>query len=314
MTRFLTLVLPLLFAGAVVSAKPPARTPAGAPATTTSTARLCYAKKTGIYVSAVDGSGARKWSDVKGVSDPCIAPDGKSIALTMDKSRKETELRRFIGIIKAPDAKPRVLDAIPAENNYGPIWSPDGAWLMFSHYSNDTKWDICVVRRDGSDFRDLTEKLQGKEDMLSRGWWAPDSQSIYVYDFKRFYQVGLDGREIARMPVTDILGDAELSSDLGFSLNTDRNRLLAEAPMEVNDIPTEDGPPSLIFLRDIAAKTMKRVSPKGISSVHPSWIPGENAFTFRGYKDKKFGIYRMEIGASEAKLIVKDADDPSVSH
>ncbi len=280
---------------------------------TTSGARLCFAKKSGVFVAAANGNGARRWLPGKGVANAQIAPDGKSVAFTLDKTPKEsTGVLRSIAILDSPGARPRELTAIAGDNNYGPVWSPDGTRLLFQHFTGKA-WHTAIVGRDGSGYRDVTASLPGSEDSLYSGWWAADSKSLYAYDFRSIYHVDLDGRELGRMPLAQVLGKAELASGYTFNLSPDGNQLLFDALMEVPDIEPQEGPPSLVFLHDFPTKTTRRVSPKDCEARNPAWLPDGKSFVFHGAFRKSRGIFRMDLSGGAARLLVRDAVDPSVS-
>ena len=316
--RIVTAFLAAVFAAsaAIATAKEAAK-PAPSPATartaaTTSTARLCYTKDQAIYMAAADGTAPEKWSADKRLVDAHISPDGKTIAVTIDKSTDNGSMNRVLGVVSAKGAAAVEVPGVPGGNNYYPIWSPDGTLLMFSHYAGND-WHVGVVGRDGTGFRDVTAKITGGDTFQFTGWWAADSKSLYAYDFKNVYQVDLDGRELSRTPVKEYFGDAELSSGYSFSLSPDGKRLLFDGEAEVKDVPGDEGPPSLIFVHDMGSKTTKRVSPKGVSGVRPCWLPEGDAFLFSRTDRKGSGICRMDLGTGKLRMLVTGGADPSLS-
>jgi Tol biopolymer transport system component len=294
------------------TAKPAASAAGAAPTATTSTARLCYTKDKAIYVAAADGSGAEKWGSDKRLVDTRISPDAKTIAVTIDKSKDDGPMHRVLGLVNGKGVAVAEIPGVPGENNYYPIWSPDGQLLMFSHYAGND-WHVGVVGRDGTGFRDVTAKLADSDSFQFTGWWAADSKSLYAYDFKNVYQVALDGRELSRTPVKEYFGDAELSSGYNFSLSPDGKRLLVDASAEVKDIKSEEGPPSLIFLHDFASKISKRLSPKGVSGIKPSWLPDGRTLVFRRTDATSQGVCLMDAESGKLRMLIKGADDPSLS-
>ncbi|MBX7245905.1 MAG: hypothetical protein K1X53_10425 [Candidatus Sumerlaeaceae bacterium] len=284
---------------AVSATAAPAKRTADEPVTTGP--RMAYLKSDGVYISRFDGTGAQKLMPAKDISNIAISPEGADLAYTVNIEKKN-DFERHIELYNFASQKSRRLTAVQGNNNYGPIWSPTGYWIMVQHY-RDRKWEIAIVGADNDRFRVLTDKISGREDILSPAWWSADGQFIFCYDFKFFYQVDIQGREISRVPVATILGDVEMSSGYSFSLSSNGKLLLFDALKEVPDIKTLEGPPSQIYLRQVGEIGGKRVSPKGLEGIHPAWIPGDQSFLFVGGAYNKRGIYRMNVDGTTATLV-----------
>lgn len=300
-------LIALLGASVCWCAEPPSVAPTGSDVGP----KLCFVKKNTVYVAGLDGSQARKVFNARQIADVKISPDGNAIAFTQYGPEKSGPGDRDIAVYDLGASQPRVLRNVPGGNNYGPIWSPDGKWLMFSHYAGNG-WHISVVRPDGTGFRDVSAGNVGKNDSLFAGWWAKDCRSLFAYDFQNFHEIGLDGQEIRKVPFAMVMGDASPASGFSFSLGPD-GRLLMDAEMEVADIKTEEGPPVILLLRDDATSTTKRASPKGMLARMPCWSPDGKSFVFCGGVGGSSNIYSLDLATSKTRTLVKGADSPSVA-
>lgn len=271
--------------------------------------RLCYQKGAGIYVAADTGQNpVRVVRDH--ASDPCISPDGKSVAYTLDTSGDADVVRR-IAVVDVATQKSRVLDAVPGTNSYRPIWSPDGSMLMIQHFRG-SDWDIAVVGADNTGFRVLTDSIRDQVDATMTGaYWAPDGASVYAYDFKKFYRIDLSGKVISATPIEALLGDS-LSSGYTFSLNPDGAAVLFDVEAGVPDIKSDE-PTSIVMLANTGQSAAKRVSPLGQPAVHPCWHPDGKTIYFSSYARTGPGIYQMAVGDKKARLVVAGGEWPSLS-
>lgn len=95
----------------------------------------------------------------------------------------------------------------------GPVWSPDGNNLAFTHYKNDSVPVIYVMRPDGTNVRPVSE------DGISVYAWSPDSQKIaYLVSQAQDPTVPFSPAKTT-LKVVDSFGNVQQSMDLGtFSL------------------------------------------------------------------------------------------------
>lgn len=122
---------------------------------------------------------------VERANDVAFSPDGRLLALTVgnelwvartDGSSVHEVLRHVRG---NPTPNPR------------PVWSPDSIWLAFQDFGTDNRSHIYLVRRDGSERRQLTAADVDDFDPA----WSPDGQLI-VFDraYHQLWTVHPDGR------------------------------------------------------------------------------------------------------------------------
>src|SRR5258705_1814264 len=92
--------------------------------------KIVYEHGENIFVADIDGTHAKK---VAVGALPEISPDGTRIAFNTEgdaKTRPGPE--RHIAIADLATGKVTILNAIPSDNCFGPVWSPDGTKLAFS--------------------------------------------------------------------------------------------------------------------------------------------------------------------------------------
>lgn len=111
-----------------------------------------------IFSMNLDGTDAREFTRL-GEGLPyglSLSPDGRRVAYHLASPEGYQIWTSSV------DGTERVLVAAHRDQLYfGPSWSPDGQWLLFQgcQFQSDPghDWsDVCIARRDGSDFRVLT--------------------------------------------------------------------------------------------------------------------------------------------------------------
>ena len=267
---------------------------------------ISYVKDSCVYVAPPGAKVPECWSPTQGVSNVAISPDATALALTAYSPKSGSmQSSRQIAVIDSKGAKPRVLDSIPGDNSYGPIWSPDSKQLMFSHL-NEGKWNVAVVNRDGSGFRVLASPTTAPQ-ILQCAFWASDGKSLYAYDFSNLYQFGLDGKEISRLPFSDFsITLATMGGKVAF--NPDGTKLLIE--IEDGDSP---GAATVVYVFDMKTKRKVSITSRHGEISNPSWLPDGNAIVFTSTGKQHMGIYRKDLATGAEVLVAINASAPSLS-
>jgi Tol biopolymer transport system component len=119
---------------------------------------------------------------------PDVSPDGSRIAFTRGGGSATGCYYRCIFVMNSDGSGVTQVTSFPSspfsESRYdnNPRWSPDGQWLVFVRWNQNTsppQWDVYKVRPDGSGLTALT--THGEADMVAT--WSPDGTRI-AYDRK----------------------------------------------------------------------------------------------------------------------------------
>ena len=146
--------------------------------------KIAYERGENIFIVDIDGSHAKKIADG---ALPEISPDGTRVAFNTEgdaKNRPGPE--RHIAIAENTSGKITILQNIPSDNCFGPVWSPDGKQLAFSIMA-DKEWHLGLVNADGSGFR-FVKNAELKPEAFGAPEWARDGKSIFCHDLDNIYQ------------------------------------------------------------------------------------------------------------------------------
>ena len=258
---------------------------------------------TDVWIANLDGSGAKKICH--GVY-PDISPDGTRVAFNTQESRpgKPGSDVRHIAVADIATGKIITFTDIPSEQSYGARWSPDGSRISFRVLINE-QWRRGIVNADGSGFR-VAEGLPADAPV-----WARDGKSIFGYDFENLYQIDLDGNVLKKWELSKVLtergryGDAQV---FGLSISPDGKTLLIDVDLSG---------PAAVYAFDPAAEKTARVTSNKDVVTESCWLTNDE-FVCVIFKDKERrgnmrSVYRMSVGDKTAKLVIKDATNPSVS-
>ena len=124
-----------------------------------------------VHIFQADGSGEQLVDQgyYYGI-DSSWSPDSQRYAYMRD-----IDFVQEISILNA-DGSNRTTIADPSGSFGGPHWSPDGAWIAFHAvrgWLETTGWDVFITRPDGSEERQLTQKLGTDEMYIFELTWVP---------------------------------------------------------------------------------------------------------------------------------------------
>ncbi len=288
-------------AAAAAASAPPAATKAAGP-------RIAFERDGWVWVAALDGRGATKVTE--GV-DPCLAPDGRRIAYTLDTS-PAGGVRRHIAVVDLATHAGRVLASVPGDNAFGPVWSPDGSSLLVNVLT-ENGWAIGLVRADDTSFRFVFKPGPDRH-----SWWgavfAPDGASFYCQDLDEIARFSFEGKKLWSAAIAKLFPGAGLNSGARLSPSPDGTALLVDADMDEDTTVKEwDGPPPSVFRTDLASTTATRVTPKGALVWEPQWLDASSFLaTTLGPNDKEPSIVRVPFAGDPPVVVVTDARAASV--
>jgi TolB protein len=110
---------------------------------------------TALYIAQADGSGLRRLSPSgQFAGQPAWSPDGKWIAYQKAGGFGWPKIK-----LVHPDGSGRHDLTVPSQGLGGDmVWSPDSQYLMITWGERPTyQFDVWTVRKDGTDFRQLTD-------------------------------------------------------------------------------------------------------------------------------------------------------------
>jgi Tol biopolymer transport system component len=135
-----------------------------------STGTIAFTRGDHVWLMRDDGSGQRRLT--RG-ADPSWSPDGRKIALSVDRIRYEWASQ--IWVVDADGHGLRRLTTVERsyDTHSSPVWSPDGKTIAFEGYNDGNYW-INVVGVDGSGQRELSQWPYGDVAPV----WSRDGRSI----------------------------------------------------------------------------------------------------------------------------------------
>lgn len=136
---------------------------------------IYYNRDFALAVAHADGTGERLFSSLNlGPSFyPSWSPNGTKVAFLAERSSANKN-----AYVLDADGTHLVPLHVKESRDSRPIWSPDSTWVVF-HSQIQRRWDIYVVKADGTEKRNLTEEHTGES---SDPDWSPDGRHIaYVY-------------------------------------------------------------------------------------------------------------------------------------
>jgi hypothetical protein len=137
---------------------------------------------------ASDNTDVDLFGDAYTEGQPDVSPDGSRIAFTRGGSSATGCYGRCVYVMNSDGSGVTQVTSFPSsplsESRYdnNPRWSPDGQWLVFVRWNQNTsppQWDVYKVRPDGTGLTALT--THGEADMVAT--WSPDGTRI-AYDRK----------------------------------------------------------------------------------------------------------------------------------
>jgi Tol biopolymer transport system component len=99
-----------------------------------------------------------------------LSPDGRYISYT-------DWMGGLLGVYEVATGKKRYLDEKGSQLVLGSYWSPDGKWIAYNAYNNESFWDLRIIDFKGEEPRVLYKK---NGFFISPVGWSPDGKSVLV--------------------------------------------------------------------------------------------------------------------------------------
>lgn len=176
----------------------------------------CYTNSKGTCVYSV--ADKKEIVVVRGVSDPCLSPDGTKLAYTYNTQ----DGGRGIKVIDINTKKKTILNT-KSDNCYGPVWSPDGKMIAYNVFDTQkSNWDIAVIDTGNTGFKVITHKLQ----QCYAPAWSYNNKSIMVQDLDNVYVFDLSGNIINTYAVSAMTKTLGPSSSDRFIPSDDGKKIV----------------------------------------------------------------------------------------
>ena len=237
-------------------------------------------------------------------TDACLSPDGTRIAYTdigaPDRSRR-------IGVFDLEAGKVTLMDT-GCHNCYGPMWSPDGEYLVYNAMIG-SGWGIKCVDKSNLHPIEVAVSHDSAGGFFSPAWSA-DSRKIAVQNMSSVFTYDLDGKVLRSIPFQLIDTAIQFSSECSFMLTGKEDKLVFWGS-DGSAVATRADAPAAVFVYDLATAKTNRISPKGYDCWRPL-VKGDTVFCRgRHGNSLKENTYRMDLDGGHFKLAYKDKIDIS---
>ena len=250
-----------------------------------------YMNKKGICVYSV--ADKKEVLITKKGQDPYISPDGKKLAYSSSNDKGD----RFIDVVDLNTRRKIILNT-QNNNSYGPVWSPDGGLIAYNSFdSKNAKWYIALIDSGNTNLRILTGQI---ENSYVPSWLA-NSQNVVAQNLDNVYVVNLSGDIIKSYKIADLSKAMGASSSDRFIFTDDNKKIVFSE--DVDEPGESDGPPSAVFVYDIANKSTLRLSPKGYFA-NEVFVKGNKVlFTASKLNSRVQNVFSVDVNGKNFKVL-----------
>ena len=306
------------------------------------TGTIAFTRGDDVWLMRADGSGQRRLT--RG-DDPAWSPDGRRIALSVDRNRAGAGVSGSrLWVIDADGRNLRGLTTAehPYDTHTSPVWSPDGKTIAYQGYDDGNYW-IDVVGADAGGQRQLTPKAGPYWD--TDPVWSRDGRAIMYSSGRNTVYVKPDGsgrRVVASVEETWNPGvvwspdrrrfTALIGGDL-WVLRADGTRLamlfedLVDKPERWSGIAwSPDGrkiafsvregrgasgeADTEIYVVDSDGRELRKLTDNDVLDDLESWSPDGRAIAFTTNRDGQSEVYLMDAdGRDQRNLSLSPASD-----
>ncbi len=269
--------------------------------------KVAFVRDSDVWIASLDGTGSKKLSTGE---NPEISPDGTRLAFTWEPPGKSTTFQRRIATIELSTGSKTIFKAVPSDNAFGPVWSPDGSLILFEIFVSNN-WRVALVDADGTGFRFVN--LPPRD----AGWfslcWAADGKSFFAQDLEKICRFTLQGEVITSWEIGKTFPATDADSSDQISVSGDGKQLLVNLGMDNGESMKDyEGPPPAIWLLEIESGKTTRLTPKHSFATSPCWLT-DSEYLYVDADKKQTSIFRTSITGGMHKLVVRNAAEPSVS-
>jgi Tol biopolymer transport system component len=260
--------------------------------------------------AVVVGAGGRVYLSLHGVSEPCLAPNGQTVAVTKVETKDPSQRSLWLFSL---DKKPAQRVSLGGNQSaYGALWLPDGKHLVFNVWVEGTPyshWEVGLTDNTGANFRLLTAKLpHGKHQNYSVSGWNLKSGAVYATDSSRLFEIDVDGNVKRSKPLVGWIESEPMPFAANCRCFVGADGHSTVITPEIDPTGEEDEPLGL-FLADWNGRKARRIRIK--SGFDDLWMEysGKAILLTTGPARGPQGVYRFDLQTHAIKLALPKAEN-----